>query len=112
MVRAELPAHIPVKELSIPLGDDGQHRGFLTLAFESHDVARAASETLQRSHISPRGLLIRFATAKPPTPSQSPYDVMLHKVRARMVATEQENLRLKAEMEVLSHKLQRALQKD
>lgn len=33
--------------------------------------------------------------------TEHPYDTMLHKVRARMIATEEENLRLKAQIETL-----------
>jgi hypothetical protein len=111
-LKAELGEGIPLKDISIPLGDNGSHRGFLTLSFESHDIARAAFETLMTSRIAPRGLAIRFAAARPGGPAPSPYEDMLHKVRARMVATQEENYRLRAEMETLTKKLQKATQKD
>ncbi len=112
MIRNELPTSMAVNSIDFVMDAEGHHRGMASLTFENHDVARAALDVLRVSEMAERGMQTRFAASKSIHTTESPYDAMLHNVRARMVATQEENLRLKAEMEVLTSKLNQALEKN
>lgn len=105
MLREALPDMVTVKDIRIPRRPAArdEHRGIAVLTLASHDEARAALASIIKG---PLGASHRFLTAElgveNATDAKSPmssYELMLHQVRQRVYATEQENARLRAALE-------------
>ena len=105
LLRDSLPSTLTVVDIRIPRRPENPefHRGFATITFSSFDEARTAVEAIHQSQLNSRFLTAELEAGRPITVGSenklNPYELMLHQVRERVQATEEENSRLRAALE-------------
>ena len=102
-LREVIPPQVSSFDIRIPRRSQSpdQHRGVAIVTLDTHDEARATLQSLRQSALNTHYASFEFGVAPPPDTQQqaNPYHLMLHQVRARIKATEEENARLRAALE-------------